>query len=73
MISSDRTNIGLFGGHIGISISNKILSFAIRDKLRFAGTRDEYGEFRRSVVKYIDSMRVPITAGAKEKRVAQYP
>jgi hypothetical protein len=47
LISSDRTNIGLFGGHIGISISNKILSFAIRDKLRFAGTRDEYGEFRR--------------------------
>ena len=47
MISSDRTNIGLFGGHIGISISNKILSFAIRDKLRFAGTRYEYGEFRR--------------------------
>ena len=40
MISSDRTNIGLFGGHIGISISNKILSFAIRDKLRFAGMID---------------------------------
>ena len=40
MISSDRTNIGLFGGHIGISVSNKILSFAIRDKLRFAGMID---------------------------------
>ena len=39
LISSDRTNIGLFGGHIGISISNKILSFAIRDKLRFAEIR----------------------------------
>lgn len=39
LISSDRTNIGLFGGHIGISISNKILSFAIRDKLRFAVLR----------------------------------
>ena len=38
--SSARTNIGLFGGHIGISISNKILSFAIRDKLRFAGMID---------------------------------
>ena len=35
LISSDRTNICLFGGHIGISISNKILSFAIRDKLFF--------------------------------------
>ena len=40
LISSDRTNICLFGGHIGISISNKILSFAIRDKLRFAGMID---------------------------------
>ena len=39
LISSDRTNICLFGGHIGISISNKILSFAIRDKLRFAVLR----------------------------------
>ena len=40
LISSDRTNICLFGDHIGISISNKILSFAIRDKLRFAGMID---------------------------------